>query len=259
MPTTHIMVGPLSDRKAQAMSADHDDPYLELAALARAIHEHIPPTPADAVEELIGKTIHHLPAVDYAGVTLVERRDHRVRTAVAISEAARTLDAVAYTHGQGPCHAVVTTGAPCHIDNLTLEQRWPQFRNDALARTPVRSIVSYPLFATRTVAGVLSFYAESVGAFDRGARTLAGALAAHAAILWTAADRADQFQQALASRDMIGQAKGILMERYTLDDTAAFALLKQLSQEANIRLADIAQRLIDLDHPHRSATAASSP
>ena len=70
-------------------------------------------------------------------------------------------------------------------------------------------------------------------------------LAAHAAAAILASRQSEQLQSALSTRDRIGQAKGIIMERYGVDDVAAFEMLRRLSQDSNTRLADIAQRVID--------------
>ncbi len=68
--------------------------------------------------------------------------------------------------------------------------------------------------------------------------------AAHAASALAAAQELDQIKQALASRDVIGQAKGMLMERYGMGPQQAFALLARLSQDENVKLHDLAERLV---------------
>jgi AmiR/NasT family two-component response regulator len=70
-------------------------------------------------------------------------------------------------------------------------------------------------------------------------------LAAHAAAAILASRQGDQLQSALSTRDRIGQAKGIIMERFGIDDVRAFAMLRQLSQDGNTKLSEIAQRVID--------------
>lgn len=69
-------------------------------------------------------------------------------------------------------------------------------------------------------------------------------LATHAALAWHMVRRDEQFRSALASRDVIGQAKGMLMERFDLDAVRAFELLKRLSQNMNTPLADVAQQVV---------------
>jgi AmiR/NasT family two-component response regulator len=70
-------------------------------------------------------------------------------------------------------------------------------------------------------------------------------LAAHAAAAILASREGDQLQSALSTRDRIGQAKGIIMERFGIEDVRAFAMLRQLSQDSNMKLVDVAQRVIE--------------
>ena len=76
-------------------------------------------------------------------------------------------------------------------------------------------------------------------------RAIGAMLATQAASALIAADRETQFQSALASRDLIGQAKGIVMERFKVDATRAFQLMTKLSQDGNVPIREIAQRLVD--------------
>ena len=87
------------------------------------------------------------------------------------------------------------------------------------------------------------------------ARHLAGLFAAHAAVTLFGAQRVDDLERALASRDEIGQAKGILMERFSLDPTDAFALLSRSSQDTNVKLRDVARWLVSQVSERSSAGA----
>ena len=95
-----------------------------------------------------------------------------------------------------------------------------------------------------------SVLVRSPNAFDGEAETIGAVLAAHAAAAILASRQGEQLQSALSTRDRIGQAKGIIMERYGVDDVAAFEMLRRLSQDSNTRLADIAQRVIDTRGTH---------
>jgi len=115
----------------------------------------------------------------------------------------------------------------------------------------VRSIVSFQLFGEGKSIAALNLYAEPARAFDDESVELGLVFAAHTTVAWNMMRRQEQFSSALASRDLIGQAKGILMERFGINALAAFELLRRLSQESNTRLADIARRLVDSAHPGR--------
>ncbi len=98
--------------------------------------------------------------------------------------------------------------------------------------------------ADRT-AGALNLFSFETGAWDTEAETIGSVLAAHAAAAILAARHGEQLQSAVSTRDRIGQAKGIVMERFGVDDVRAFELLRTLSQESQVKLIDIAQRVID--------------
>jgi hypothetical protein len=136
-----------------------------------------------------------------------------------------------------------------YLRDLETDDRWPQFQRDAMSQTPIRSILSFQLYSTRYTCGALNIYSNTPNAFEQVSRDLGRVFAAHAAIVWTSVQQGEQFQSALASRDIIGQAKGMIMERYNLDAGQAFELLRKLSQNENIRIADVARKLVDTDHP----------
>jgi hypothetical protein len=142
-----------------------------------------------------------------------------------------------------------------HIADLNAEQRWLCYRQLALEQTPVRSILSFELFVDGSSMSALNFYADRPHAFNAESVELGTVYATHIALAWSMMRREDQFRSALASRDIIGQAKGVVMERFNLDSVEAFELLRRLSQQSNIRLVEIAAAFIDSEHPlkHRRA------
>jgi hypothetical protein len=105
--------------------------------------------------------------------------------------------------------------------------------------------MGFQLFIDGTSIGALNVFAERPNAFDEGTRRLGSLFATHVALVWGGARRESQFQAALASRDIIGQAKGMIMERYTMDAGQAFDMLRQLSHDANVALAEVAAKIVD--------------
>lgn len=95
----------------------------------------------------------------------------------------------------------------------------------------------------------LNLQAEAAGVFTEESIEVGLVFAAHTTMAWNSMRRERQFQSALASRDIIGQAEGILMERFDISAVAAFELLQKLSQDSNVKIAEIAAKLIALDHP----------
>ena len=88
-------------------------------------------------------------------------------------------------------------------------------------------------------------YSESANAFDNESKTIGLIFAAHSSVAWNSARRDEQFKSALASRDVIGQAKGMIMERYGVDAVQAFELLRKLSQDSNVALIKVATKLVN--------------
>ena len=105
--------------------------------------------------------------------------------------------------------------------------------------------LSFKLYTSDRTAGALNLFSFKTNAFDAEAETIGAVLAAHAAAAILASRHEQQLESALSTRDRIGQAKGIIMERYDVDDVRAFDLLRQLSQDTNTKLVDVAQRVID--------------
>ena len=130
------------------------------------------------------------------------------------------------------------------IEDLSTETRWPRYRDAALPLTPIRSILSFRLFSDGKGLAALNLYAEGAHKFDEESVELGLIFAAHTSVAWNTMRRTEQFRSALASRDVIGQAKGILMERFAIDAFAAFDLLRRLSQESNVKLIDIAEKVV---------------
>jgi GAF domain-containing protein len=159
------------------------------------------------------------------------------------------LDKIQQLHQQGPCVSAAWQHATVRIDDLELDYRWPRYRRDVLDQTPIRSVLAFELFADEQITGALNFYAEGAHAFTEESVELGLIFATHISLAWAALRRQEQFRSALASRDVIGQAKGMIMERYHVDAVQAFELLRQLSQRSNDRLVAVAQGLIDAQFP----------
>ena len=110
-------------------------------------------------------------------------------------------------------------------------------------------MLSFQLFTDQKKMGALNFYGEQPAVFDDDAVEMGLILATHAALAWKLLRREEQFRSALGSRDIIGQAKGMLMERFKIDAVQAFELLKRLSQNSNTPVATVARQLVESEHP----------
>ena len=144
--------------------------------------------------------------------------------------------------GQGPCLDAVAQTDQIRISDITAEERWPLFHGRAAAIGAFSTICT-PLAAGTAIYGSLSLVAKTAGALGDESASLAAVFAAHATIALAGAVSLRRLSTALDTRDVIGQAKGILMERYRITPDAAFALLARVSQDTNIKLRDVADAL----------------
>jgi GAF domain-containing protein len=192
--------------------------------------------------------VDQLDACDMAGVTLV--RDGEPTTAVFTEAAAPEIDRAQYDTGRGPCVDAYETGEILRIDDTLTETRWPEFAKTA-ADHGVRSTLSLPLHNEDAVLGALNLYSRQVGGFDDNDQ-IVNVLVAHAATslanshtYWAAHTLGQQLQQALDSRAVIEQAKGMLMAREQCSSDDAFEKLRLRSQHENRKLREIAQSIVD--------------
>ncbi|MBO0680742.1 GAF and ANTAR domain-containing protein [Mycolicibacterium sp. S2-37] len=202
------------------------------------------------LDELVESVTHHVPGAQYAGLTLASR-NRGISTAAATDRYPTLLDEIQQRHQEGPCVSAAWEHHTVRIDDMHTEERWPHYRQDALNETPIRSILAFEVFVDNDTLGALNVYSEQPHAFSQEAIDLGVIFATHIALAWSVFRRSDQFRSALASRDIIGQAKGIVMERFRVGSVRAFDLITRLSQESNTKLVDIAQRIIDTNAADR--------
>ena len=160
--------------------------------------------------------------VDCADVLLIHDGDFR--SIAATSALAPLLDQAQRQTGEGPCPDASATAVMIRCDDLREDPRWPGFARAAVA-AGVLSVLSFQLYTHGADSGALNLFGFGTGTFDDESEVIGAMLATHAAVALIAANRQHQFESALASRDIIGQAKGILMERYDVDAVRAFELL----------------------------------
>jgi transcriptional regulator with GAF, ATPase, and Fis domain len=220
----------------------------DVAALVRLLQREV--TDGEALlSELTQSAVIAVPGASHAGITVAERDGSVHTTASSAGRYPALLDKIQQTHREGPCLSAAWQQHMIRIDDLTLDTRWRMFCRDTVEQTPIRSIMSFQLFADQKKMGALNFYAEQADVFDEDAVEAGLILATHTALAWKLVRREEQFRSALGSRDIIGQAKGMLMERFKIDAVQAFELLKRLSQGSNTPLNAVARQLVESEHP----------
>jgi transcriptional regulator with GAF, ATPase, and Fis domain len=180
--------------------------------------------------------------IDYADVMLIE--EGRFRSVAPTASMVIDLDHAQMRLQQGPCLEAAVADSVIRCEDLRRDRRWPAFADAALG-FGVHSILSFQLYTHSNGAGALNLLGAKPQLFSVNAEAMGAMLATHAAIALIAANKERQFQSALASRDVIGQAKGIIMERFKIDAERAFNLLAKLSQESNVPVRGLAQQIVD--------------
>jgi GAF domain-containing protein len=216
---------------------------LRIAELVQELHARPDTDSETVIAELAEHAAVEVPGAQYAGVTVTRNGKH-IDTPAATHMWPLLLDKIQQRHGEGPCLTAAWEGKVVYVADLNTDDRFPSYRRDALAETPIRSIMAFQLFIAGETMGALNVYSERPNAFGEESRAIGLIFAAHSSVAWNSARRDEQFKRALASRDTIGQAKGMIMERYGVDAVQAFALLRKLSQDSNTPLVHIAAELV---------------
>jgi GAF domain-containing protein len=183
---------------------------------------------------------------DSASVMLLHRGGRDVEIVGTTDPAAARADQLQLASGEGPCvDAARDNTEAAVIDDTRTDQRWPTWAKRVAVELGIRSSLSVQLGIPRDRIGALNLYAATPGRFDRDDLAVAHVLARHAAVALAHTRSELNLWRAIDSRKLIGQAMGILMERYNIDEDHAFAVLRRYSQENNVKLHEVARRLVE--------------
>jgi GAF domain-containing protein len=186
-----------------------------------------------------------VPDIDHVGISTIDRKG-RIITRAATDSVVRELDDLQYGLQEGPCVDVLHEHRVVAEPRIRHEQRWPRYVPEAVRRTGLKSqlAVQLSLDGEGTLGG-LNLYSTTHEDLDPEATSIAELFAAQAAIALGRVIKITTLNEALQSRKVIGQAVGILMERYEMNEERAFAFLVRASSNGNIKLRDVAQELVD--------------
>jgi transcriptional regulator with GAF, ATPase, and Fis domain len=176
-----------------------------------------------------------------AGVIVVGRGG--LETVAATGPVPEQLDALQHRLDTGPCLTAAREQTVIRVDDVPADTRWEAFRAAAV-RCGVGSMLCLPLHVDSTVVGTLSLYSDRSAAFTEAEPTVR-VLSVLAASTLSDVRRKVNFEKALESRDLIGQAKGILMYANRVDADAAFRLLADRSKATNTKLVEIARSVVE--------------
>ena len=193
------------------------------------------------LQTLTATAVGIVPGAEECTITYVTGR-RRVEPRAATGDLPRQVDEMQDRIQEGPCLDAVWEEATVRVDDMRTETRWPRFAAEA-ARFGVLSSLSLQLFVEGDNLGALNIYARQPHAFGEESEDVGLVLAAHAAVAVAGAQKEEHLRRAVSSRDVIGQAKGILMARSGVSDDEAFEMLKRASQRMNIKVREVARRI----------------
>lgn len=201
----------------------------------------------DTMQALVDLAVRTIESCDFAGIFLLG--EGGVTTPVQTDPIVTDIDRAQHESGEGPCLDAIAQESTFYADELVDDARWPSFAAAANA-VGIRSVLALSLSAKST-RGALNLYARYPQAFGAIDRAQALILASLAGLAVTAAEmhadeerKYEELRGALVTRELIGQAEGILIERERITGDQAFAILRRASQHLNIKLRDVAHDLV---------------
>jgi len=202
----------------------------------------------DTLASIVELAVTTIDGSDFAGIFLID--GDVVTTTVHTDPIVVEVDALQQQTGEGPCLEAIADRLIVYANDLDNDPRWPRFAPQA-TEAGIRSVLALPLVADSQL-GALNLYARypaALGVLDRAKATILASLAGQALRVAHSHDdeerRAENLHVALATREIIGEAMGILMERERITAHQAFDILRRASQHLNIKLREVAQNLVE--------------
>jgi hypothetical protein len=226
-----------------SIPAGPGEPVADLTSLLTKIARTLEPD-ADVertVNHIVVAAASTVPGADEAGVSMLDGSE--MRSMGPSSPLVSELDQLQHELQEGPCVDAIVEHPVYRTGDLGADPRWPRFGERAAA-AGVTSMLTFRLFTSNTVIGALNLYSWRAHAFGEEAERIGELFAAHAAVALAGSRGLAQLQVAVETRDVIGMAKGILMERHGVEPSRAFEMLVQASQHANMKLRDVAAWLV---------------
>lgn len=219
---------------------DNTDFADSITEAVRTLHK--PRSLTDTLQTIVEVACNSVPGFDQVGISTLEKRGE-VQTRAHTGELVERLDALQYALREGPCSVALQGHEVVCATALRHEKRWPHYVPQAW-EAGVRSQLAVKLYLDHGTLGGINFYSTVHDEVSPEAQALARLFATHAAIALGHAQERDTFTEGLQTRRAIGQAIGILMERYDMNEDHAFAFLVRASSHANIKLRAVAQELV---------------
>jgi GAF domain-containing protein len=198
---------------------------------------------SELVARICDEAARMVPTVKDAGVIVLDA-DRHLKTIFATGPVPHKLDELQMRTNTGPCLTAARKQIVVRMHDIAADTRWTTFR-EAADSCEVASMLCVPLFVDDRMLGTLSLYGRQPGIFRGGAESVARMLATLCAIALADTRQRERMERALANRDLIGQAKGVLMARHGVRADKAFAMLREHSQSTNSKLLTVAASVVE--------------
>lgn len=203
-------------------------------------------SPEATLRTIVETALLSVPSMEHVGLSTIDRKG-RIQTQAATSDLVWELDDLQYSLGEGPCvdslHGPTVVAAP----EIRLDERWPRYVPAAVERGLKAQLAVKLYLDEKGTVGSLNMYSTESEAIDPQAPGIADLFAAHAALALGNVRELHDLYAALATREVIGKAVGLLMAKYQLDEDAAFGFLVRTSSHSNTKVREIAARMVK-DH-----------
>lgn len=216
----------------------------DLARMARTLLSQ--ETIQDTLDQIVGHTVQLVEGCEDSGILTVEGRRGKVRTLAASSSRVHDSDQAQEREQEGPCFDAARRHTEVYriADLNSYVDRWPRYAPQA-RELGIGSMMGFLLFTDEELLGSLDVYSSRPNAFTPDSEQVGWILAAHAAVALSSSRHHTQMEEAVQTRSDIGQALGIIMERYQVTGDEAFAVLRRSSQDRNVKLHDIARTIAE--------------
>ncbi len=217
-----------------------DELAAAFAGFARSVQEQ--DDPESTLVEIVRAAVELVPGCTDGSISVVLGR-RSISSQAASSELPAVVDSLQESTGQGPCLDAAYVHETVRVPDMASETRWPLFAARA-AEAGAAGMLACQLYVQGDDLGALNLFTRTAGTLTEESEHVALMFAAHAAVAYAAAQQKDAWARKVATRQLIGRAEGILMERYRVSDKQAFSMLVRVSQDRHVKLRDIAEQLV---------------
>ncbi len=222
----------------------HDELAVQFSEFARTAQQL--EDPHETLIEVVRAAVELVPGCDEGSISVVLGR-RKVTSEAASGDLPRAVDVLQESLGEGPCLDAAYEHETVRVPDLANEKRWPRF-SAAAVDAGAHGMLSCQLYVEGDDLGALNLFSRRAFAFDDESEHVGLLFAAHAAVAYAAAQQRARLTRTVVTRQLIGQAQGILMERHKVTPEQAFSMLVRVSQHRNDKLRDVAESLVLSGH-----------